>query len=147
MTGPTPEVLRLLETHPKGADPERWPQLAAQIVEDAIRVVNGRWKMIIIFSLFARGTLRFGELERAVEGVTQKMLVQQLRELERDGVLSRKVFPVVPPKVEYSLTPLGTRICPALNELIVWGEECRRSRFNASNAIPVEICEPRSASS
>jgi DNA-binding HxlR family transcriptional regulator len=132
MPGPTPKVIELLRTHPKGGNPQTWPQLSAQIVEDAIRVVEGRWKMIIIFHLFARGTLRFGELERAIEGVTQKMLIQQLRELERDGVVTRQVFPVVPPKVEYSLTPLGERLCPALNELIIWGEE--RNRLTSQNA-------------
>jgi DNA-binding HxlR family transcriptional regulator len=94
--------------------------------------------MIIIFHLFARGTLRFGELERSIVGVTQKMLIQQLRELERDGVVARHVFPVVPPKVEYSLTPLGERLCPALNELIIWAEERTRSGSEADDTAAVE---------
>ena len=86
-------------------------------------MLEGRWKMVIIFHLLEKGTLRFGQMERAIGGVTQKMLVQQLRELERDGVVARRVFDVVPPRVEYSLTELGEKLCPALNELIVWSGE------------------------
>jgi DNA-binding HxlR family transcriptional regulator len=96
------------------------PELAADGVEEALKVLEGRWKMIILFQLFAKGVLRFSELERAIPAVTQKMLIQQLRELERDGVVERKIYPEVPPKVEYSLTPLGQDLCPALDELFVW---------------------------
>jgi DNA-binding HxlR family transcriptional regulator len=66
--------------------------------------------------------LRLSELERAIPGITQKMLIQQLRSLERDGVVSRLVHPVVPPKVEYSLTPRGQDLCPALDELLYWAQ-------------------------
>jgi DNA-binding HxlR family transcriptional regulator len=85
-------------------------------------VLEGRWKLIILFYLFRDGTLRLGELERAIPGITQKMLIQQLRSLERDGVVSRLVHPVVPPKVEYSLTPCGQDLCPALDELLYWAQ-------------------------
>ena len=81
--------------------------MAARGVEEAFRILEGRWKMVIIFHLFARGTLRFSELEKAIPGVSQKMLIQQLRDLERDGIVRRPVYPQVPPKVEYSLTTLG----------------------------------------
>jgi DNA-binding HxlR family transcriptional regulator len=67
-----------------------------------------------IFHLFARGILRFSELEKAIPGVSQKMLIQQLRELERDGIVTRTVHPQVPPKVEYALTKWGKAMCPAL---------------------------------
>ena len=79
--------------------------------------------MIILFQLFAKGVLRFSELERAIPAVTQKMLIQQLRELERDGVVERTIYPEVPPKVEYSLTSLGQDLCPALDELLVWARK------------------------
>ena len=81
--------------------------MAARGVEAAFRMLEGRWKMVIIFHLFDRGTLRFSELERAIPGVSQKMLIQQLRELERDGIVGRTVYPQVPPKVEYGLTEWG----------------------------------------
>ena len=96
------------------------PDMAASGVESAFRILEGRWKMIIIFHLFARGTLRFSELERAIPAVSQKMLIQQLRELERDGIVSRTVYPQVPPKVEYDLTTWGKAMCPALDALLEW---------------------------
>ena len=94
--------------------------MAASGIEAAFRILEGRWKMMIIFQLFARTVLRFSELERAIPGVSQKMLIQQLRELERDGVVERKVYPQVPPKVEYRLTPWGQAMCPALDALLEW---------------------------
>jgi DNA-binding HxlR family transcriptional regulator len=94
--------------------------MAARGIERAFRMLEGRWKMIIIFHLFARGTLRFSELEKVIPGVSQKMLIQQLRELERDGIVKRVVYPQVPPKVEYSLTEWGQAMCPALDSLLEW---------------------------
>jgi DNA-binding HxlR family transcriptional regulator len=94
--------------------------MAASGVEGAFRILEGRWKMVIIFHLFARGVLRFSQLQRAIPGVSQKMLIQQLRELERDGVVERTVYAQVPPKVEYSLTKWGQAMCPALDELLEW---------------------------
>ena len=96
------------------------PEMAASGIEGALRILEGRWKMVILFQLFARGTLRFSELERAIPGVSQKMLIQQLRELERDGVVARRVYPQVPPKVEYHLTEWGEALCPALDALLEW---------------------------
>ncbi|MGD1876365.1 MAG: winged helix-turn-helix transcriptional regulator [Kiloniellaceae bacterium] len=95
--------------------------MAATGAEGALRLLEGRWKMIILFHLFDRGILRFSELERAIPGVSQKMLIQQLRELERDGIVSRKIYPQVPPKVEYGLTDWGQALCPALDALLEWG--------------------------
>ena len=97
--------------------------MAASGVEDALRILEGRWKMIIIFQLFARGTLRFSELEKAIPAVSQKMLIQQLRELERDGVVNRTVYPQVPPKVDYGLTDWGQALCPALDALLDWAAQ------------------------
>jgi DNA-binding HxlR family transcriptional regulator len=94
--------------------------MAARGIECAFRMLEGRWKIVIIFHLFARGILRFSELEKAIPGVSQKMLIQQLRELERDGIVTRTVHPQVPPKVEYALTKWGQAMCPALDELLEW---------------------------
>nr|WP_205678958.1 helix-turn-helix domain-containing protein [Aquisphaera insulae] len=98
--------------------------MAAQGVERALRMLEGRWKVVIIFHLFARGILRFSELEKRIPGVSQKMLIQQLRELERDGLVSRTVYPQVPPKVEYGLTEWGKAMCPALDALLEWAAQC-----------------------
>jgi DNA-binding HxlR family transcriptional regulator len=94
--------------------------MAASGVEEAFRMLEGRWKMVIIFHLFDRGILRFSELERAIPGVSQKMLIQQLRDLEENGIVSRRVYPQVPPKVEYELTEWGQAMCPALDALLEW---------------------------
>ena len=83
-------------------------------------MLEGRWKMVIIFHLFACEVLRFSELEKAIPAVSQKMLIQQLRELERDGIVTRTVHPQVPPKVEYALTKWGQAMCPALDQLLEW---------------------------
>ena len=97
--------------------------VAGSIVEEALKVLEGRWKMVILFHLFRNGTMRFSELERGIVGVTQKMLIQQLRDLEHHGVIIRTVYPEVPPKVEYSLTPLGKELCPVLEGLLLWAEK------------------------
>ena len=89
-------------------------------VELAIRLIGGKWKPVIIWRL--RDTKkRFGELKREIKGITVKMLAQQLRELEHDGLIDRKMFYEVPPRVEYSLTDLGRSLEPALRELANWG--------------------------
>jgi DNA-binding HxlR family transcriptional regulator len=97
--------------------------MAASGVEQAFRMLEGRWKMVIIFHLFDRGTLRFSELERSIPGASQKMLIQQLRDLERNGIISRTVYPQVPPKVEYQLTQWGQAMCPALDSLLEWATQ------------------------
>jgi DNA-binding HxlR family transcriptional regulator len=89
-------------------------------LEEALEVLEGRWKMLILFHLFSAPVLRFSELRRAIAGISQKMLIQQLRELERDGVVSRKVYPEVPPRVEYILTQEGIALRPALQALQSW---------------------------
>jgi DNA-binding HxlR family transcriptional regulator len=86
-----------------------------------VRCVGGRWKVPIVYHLLAAGTLRFGELRNRLPGVTQKMLTQQLRELEADGIVSRKVYAQVPPKVEYSLTAAGASLKPVIDAMCRWG--------------------------
>src|SRR5262245_39978210 len=88
--------------------------------EITLNVIGGRWKIPILWHL-AQETKRFSELQRSVAGITQKMLTQQLRELERDGVVNRRVYPEVPPKVEYSLTPLGRSLEPVVGAMCRWG--------------------------
>jgi DNA-binding HxlR family transcriptional regulator len=101
--------------------------VAASIVEGALKVLEGRWKMVILFHLFRNGTMRFSELERGIVGVTQKMLIQQLRDLEHHDVIIRTVYAEVPPKVEYSLTSLGKELCPVLEGLLLWAEKRQRA--------------------
>lgn len=105
---------------PTGKLEDVTPDMAASGAEAAFRMLEGRWKMVIIFHLFAGEVLRFSELERAIPGVSQKMLIQQLRELERDGIVARTVYAQTPPKVEYRLTPWGQAMCPALDALLEW---------------------------
>ena len=105
---------------PTGKLADVTPDMAAAGVEKAFRMLEGRWKMVILFQLFARPVLRFSELERAIPKVSQKMLAQQLRELGRDGLVERKVHAEVPPKVEYRLTDWGQALCPALDQLLEW---------------------------
>ena len=105
---------------PTGKLKDVTPEMAAGGVESALGMLEGRWKMVILFQLFARPVLRFSELERAIPRVSQKMLIQQLRELERDEIVERKVYPQVPPKVEYRLTEWGRALCPALDALLEW---------------------------
>jgi DNA-binding HxlR family transcriptional regulator len=95
-------------------------------VDAAMDVVAGKWKSLIIWELHENGTCRFAELRRALPGVSEKMLVQHLREMEEDGLVRREVYPVVPPKVEYSLTEHGVTLNTALESLAVWGQERMR---------------------
>ena len=102
--------------------PAHTPASAAAGIEQAIRKLDGRWKLVILFHLFGGKTLRFSDLERAIPGISQKMLTQQLRQLERDGIVARIVHAQVPPKVEYHLTNWGQSLCPALDKLLTWAE-------------------------
>ncbi|MHC5655041.1 winged helix-turn-helix transcriptional regulator [Stappia sp.] len=91
-------------------------------VEAAVSLIDGKWKCVILWHLLNEGTLRFNELRRRIPGVTQRMLTNQLRELEEDGLLHREIYPQVPPKVEYSLTERGHGLSPVLLALKSWGD-------------------------
>ncbi len=95
-------------------------ETATEGVETALRMIDGRWKLVILFHLFGGQVLRFSELERAIPQISQKMLIQQLRQMEVDGMVKRTIYPEVPPKVEYSLTEWGQALCPALDALLTW---------------------------
>ena len=105
-------------------------------VEAALSVIGGRWKILVICRLF-EGKHRFNEMRRSIAGVSQRMLAQNLRELERDGVVERRVFPESPPRVEYGLTPFGRTLEPVLDRLCEWGETYQGRR--------VEPVAPRGA--
>ena len=107
-------------------------------VTAAVNVIGGKWKPPIL-SRLAEGTKRFGELQRLVPHITKKMLTQQLRELEGDGIIERKVFHQVPPKVEYSLSEYGESLRPVLKAMEAWGTAHRlKNGQNTEAAIPSE---------
>lgn len=90
-------------------------------VQEALDIIIGKWKAIILLTLLNKGTQRFNELHRNIPGITQKMLANQLRELEAEDVVMRKVYPEIPPKVEYSITEYGKTLEPILDSMHQWG--------------------------
>jgi DNA-binding HxlR family transcriptional regulator len=95
-------------------------------VEVTLDVIGGKWKGMVLYRLL-EGTARFNELRRILPGITQRVLTTQLRELERDGVISRKVYPEVPPRVEYRLTEFGRGLAPLFTLMERWGRQYRES--------------------
>jgi DNA-binding HxlR family transcriptional regulator len=87
---------------------------------EALRCLEGKWKIVILSCLFRTEVMRFSELEKAIEGITQKMLIQQLKDLEKDGLVQRTVYPQVPPKVEYTLTDTGYGLSPVIEAMMNW---------------------------
>ena len=90
----------------------------------SLSVIGGRWKPAILCRL-SHGTMRYGELKKSIEGISERMLVAQLRELEKDGIIERIVYPEVPPRVEYQLTALGNTMGPMLEAMSDWGNRYR----------------------
>ena len=105
---------------PRSKREEYTPVTAASDVEQVLKILEGRWKLVILFHLFGGRVLRFSELERAIPAISQKMLIQQLRQIENDRIVRRTVHHQVPPKVEYGLTDCGQALCPALDALLKW---------------------------
>ncbi len=91
-------------------------------VEATIQLIGGKYKAVILWHLMDKVTLRYSELHKLIPKATDKMLTQQLRELEKDKLINRKVYPVIPPKTEYSLTDFGKSLTPILDELCNWGK-------------------------
>lgn len=116
-------------------DPERRKHWAAATVE-ALKVIEGKWKIIIISQLFAaKAPIRFSDLQRLIEGINQKMLIQQLKQLESDGIVIRTVYAEVPPRVEYALDNLGIALGPSMEALISWAELRREMREQDDNKL------------
>lgn len=103
-------------------------------IDAAMDVVSGKWKSLILWELHLHGVRRFAQLRRGLPGVSEKMLVQQLREMEEDDLVHREVFPEVPPRVEYTLTQHGTSLNEALSALGEWGAE-RIERIGAEKVV------------
>src|SRR5260370_9918825 len=104
------------------------PTSAAADVEAALRLLEGRWKLVILFHLFGGRVMRFSDLERVIPNITQKMLGQQLRSLAADGIVVRTAYPQVPPKVEYCLTSLAQSLCPTLDAILKLADRLRAGR-------------------
>jgi DNA-binding HxlR family transcriptional regulator len=121
---------------PESKDRGLTPLSAAEGVEQALKVLEGRWKLVILFHLFGGKLLRFSELERAIPAISQKMLIQQLRQMEADGIVRRIVHHQVPPKVEYCLTDWGQALCPALDALLRWAALREDGADEDSNGSP-----------
>ena len=121
--------------------------------ELALQVIGGKWKVNILYHLGNMSILRFGELKKVMPEISEKMLIQRLRELEADGITHRKVYRQVPPKVEYFLTDLGSSLVPILHELRKWGVNYEKAtglyehfkdddRFEQPSDFPKKICKP-----
>ena len=117
----TPEQIAEAEHHLDTPSPETDPKVD-RLVNELIGRVADKWTMLILEKLNEKGVMRFSEIGRAIEGISQKMLTQTLRLMERDGLVTRTVYPVVPPKVEYELTPLGESLGAAFCGVWVWAE-------------------------
>ncbi|MFC9438934.1 winged helix-turn-helix transcriptional regulator [Nocardia sp. NPDC057030] len=104
-------------------------------IDAAMDVVGGKWKALILWELDTHGVRRTGELRRGLPGVSEKMLIQQLRELEEDGIVAREIYREVPPRVEYRLTASGVALNQALESLGAWGRE-RIDRIGADRVHP-----------
>jgi len=97
-------------------------------VTATMKVLGGKWKPILINAIYFTAPARFGELKRSVAGITQSMLTQQLRELEDDGIISRKIYAEIPPKVEYTLTEFGLTLSPVIQTLAEWGKKYKLNK-------------------
>lgn len=102
-------------------------------MEVTLLAIGGKWKPLILYYLIENGTKRFGELMTFINNVSQKTLTNQLRELERDGLVSRKVYAEVPPKVEYSITEKGQSLLPILDLMCQWGEKNISDQYELIN--------------
>ena len=117
---------------------ERMQELPACPVETTLTLISDKWKVLILRDLL-QGTKRFGELKKSIGHVTQKVLTAQLREMEASGLLTRKVYAEVPPRVEYTLTELGYSLKPILDAMWSWGEAYKSSRGAAPAQPPAEM--------
>jgi DNA-binding HxlR family transcriptional regulator len=108
-------------------------------IRDTFLIIGGKWKSMILYCLVSEGMVRFNQLKRAVSGISQKMLTQQLRELERDGLIRRRVFPENPPHVEYSMTELGLSLGPIYQAVHQWERENQAAIFKSRVAYDFSV--------
>ena len=106
--------------------------------ELTLQLIGGKWKLLVIYFLSLQEVIRFSQLRRSLPEISERMLVRQLRELEDDGLVSRKVYGTVPPRVDYALTPLGASLVPIMESLKAWGNMYELSRVQS---------EPRASAS
>ena len=99
--------------------------------ELTLQLIGGKWKLLVIYFLSLQEVIRFSQLRRALPEISERMLVRQLRELEEDGLVHREVYGTVPPRVDYSLTPLGVSLVPIMESLKAWGSMYEKSRSPA----------------
>jgi DNA-binding HxlR family transcriptional regulator len=120
------------------AGPADWPHPENCTARDVLDRVGDRWTVYVV-ALLGTGTMRFTEIRRSVEGISQRMLTVTLRALERDGLVERRVYPVIPPRVEYSLTDQGRSLLDLVRELVEWSAEhtsdilAARQRYDAAH--------------
>ena len=112
-------------------------------VDATINMIGGKYKSLILWKLMTETTLRFSQLQKEIPSATPKMLTQQLRELEANGLIHRHVYPVVPPKVEYSLTNFGKSIKPVLESMYIWGSDYLNNQGLQVNCSMTAITDPQ----
>lgn len=100
-------------------------------------IIGGKWKPKVLFYLAQQDVMRFGELRDAINGISEKMLIQQLKELVEDGIVHREVYRQVPPKVEYSLTPIGRTLIPIMETMFAWGQQYASHLVASTNNKPI----------
>lgn len=120
----SPDLIPEMEEHLRSAEEDEECDIN---IGETIRVLGGKWKLPLLYELVGR-TLRFNELRRALPGISQKMLTQQLRELEEDGLITRNVIPDTPPKVEYSFSTYGMTLGPMFDVMFDWGANHRKRK-------------------
>ncbi len=111
----------------------------ASVIENVLKVIGGKWKVLIVFHLAHNDVVRFGQLRRKIPGVTQRILTNQLREMEADGLILRKVYAEVPPKVEYSLSEAGRELKAVYTEMRKWGDKNSQLLARAQKAHEAEF--------
>ena len=133
MTSTHQEVSGPREVEAQPARKVYTPMSAAIDIEAFLSLIEGRWKLEILFHLFGGQVQRFSDLEKRIDGISQKMLSQQLRQLEADGLIERTAYAELPPRVDYRMTPWGQALCPALDSILLWGERRAAMSHQPSN--------------
>lgn len=132
-----PDIVAEAEAYLEGPESETTDPRVERLVNELIGRIADKWTLLVLEELEERGTMRFSDIGRAVDGISQKMLTQTLRQMERDGLVTRTVHPVVPPHVDYALTPLGNSLSAAFCGVWMWADrhreavEAARAAFDA----------------